>query len=120
MSPVARGIVLFAVVLLFGCGSARRSEPIVGRFVPATPQIARGEGAFDEHCHMCHSGGEASLGPALNNKPLPAFLLKLQVRHGLGAMPAFNEREISEEELDALVAYVQALREHGSSALATR
>jgi hypothetical protein len=35
---------------------------------------------------------------------------EVQVRHGLGTMPAFSEREISDGELDDLVAYVKALR----------
>jgi mono/diheme cytochrome c family protein len=100
-----------ALVLLTGC-SARRSEPISGPFVPATPVLAQGEIAFDEHCSRCHPGGEKGLAPAINNKPLPGFLMKFQVRHGLGAMPAFSEREIPPEELDALVKYLKALRRH--------
>ncbi|MDC4226474.1 MAG: cytochrome c [Candidatus Manganitrophus sp.] len=55
--------------------------------------------------------GEAGLGPALNNKPLPGWMIRFQVRHGLGAMPAFSEKEISDRELDDLViAYLKAFR----------
>jgi mono/diheme cytochrome c family protein len=40
------------------------------------------------HCHQCHPrGGDGGLRPALNNKPVPGFLVKCQVRLGLGAMP---------------------------------
>lgn len=100
-----------ALILLAGC-SARRSEPVAGPFVPSSPVVAQGEIAFDEHCSRCHPGGEKGLAPAINNKPLPGFLMKLQVRHGLGAMPAFSERELPPEELDALVKYLKALRRH--------
>jgi mono/diheme cytochrome c family protein len=53
------------------------------------------------------------LGPAINDKPLPGFLVRLQVRSGLGAMPAFSEQDISPEELHDLVLYLKALRRHG-------
>jgi mono/diheme cytochrome c family protein len=71
----------------------------------------RGEVVFMQHCHSCHPGGEAGLGPALNNKPLPGFLIRLQVRQGIGAMPRFSEDVISGTELDDLVAYMMALRD---------
>jgi mono/diheme cytochrome c family protein len=97
------------LILLAGC-SARRSEPIAGPFVPDSSMLARGEIAFDQHCSRCHPGGERGLAPAINNKPLPGFLMKLQVRHGAGAMPAFSERELPKDELDALVKYLKKLR----------
>jgi mono/diheme cytochrome c family protein len=65
------------------------------------------------HCQPCHPGGEAGLGPAINDKPLPGFLIRLQVRSGVGAMPAFSAEEISVDELAALTAYLKALRRHG-------
>ena len=71
---------------------------------------AKGQAAFMRHCNQCHTGGETSFAPALNNKPAPGFLIKLQVRQGLGAMPAFPESEISASELDAIVDYLMALR----------
>ena len=74
------------------------------------PALNPGRHVFAQHCHTCHPGGEAGLGPALNNKPLPRALIKFQVRHGLGAMPAFTEDHVSKAELDNLAAYVVALR----------
>ena len=58
------------------------------------------------------SGGAASLGPALNNKPLPDRLIRFQVRNGQGAMPAFSEDQFSNDELEALLAYLEALKQH--------
>jgi mono/diheme cytochrome c family protein len=99
-----------AASLISGCGSARRSEPIKGAVAINDPQVARGRLAFMAKCNYCHPGGEAGLGPALNDKPLPEFLIKTQIRVGLGAMPAFPPQEISDADVDAIVAYMKAIR----------
>ena len=106
-------VVIVLASLWSGCGSARRGEPIAGPMVIASPKIKQGQQAFMKHCHQCHPGGEAGLGPALNNKPLPQFLMRFQVRQGFGAMPAFSEQEINDEDLDHLLAYLKALKSHG-------
>ena len=108
---MTRRLLLVALVAIAaGCGSARRSEPLVGAFRPSSATVARGERVFMANCHQCHPGGEAGLGPAINNKPLPGALIRLQVREGLGAMPAFAANEISNADLDALLAYIRARR----------
>jgi mono/diheme cytochrome c family protein len=98
-----------ALLALTAC-SARRGEPIAGPLRDTSPAVLRGEVEFDQHCSYCHPGGENGLAPAINNKPLPGFLIKFQVRHGAGAMPAFSGRELPPEELDAIVRYLKALR----------
>jgi mono/diheme cytochrome c family protein len=110
MSPrVLCAIALFALTLS-GCSSARRGEPFTQRTLAGSSNVTRGEHVFFEHCHQCHTGGESALAPALNNKPLPGFMIRMQTRAGLGAMPAFPESKISDDELDDLVAYLKALR----------
>lgn len=94
------------------CSSQRRGEPVAAAFVPGTAMESAGERVFMRHCHECHPGGMRGLGPAINDKPLPEWLIKFQVRNGLGAMPAFDEGQIADAELDALAAYVIALRKH--------
>lgn len=114
-AAIRLGSALFGFALLcsqFAC-SARRSEPVAGPLPITTAQTEQGQKLFMLHCQQCHPGGEAGLGPALNNKPLPSFLITFQVRHGLGAMPAFSEEEITASQLDAIVAYLHALRSHG-------
>jgi mono/diheme cytochrome c family protein len=59
--------------------------------------------------------GEAGLGPAINNKPLPGFLIRFQVRRGIGAMPAFSPDEISPQELENLVLFLKELRHHSEN-----
>jgi mono/diheme cytochrome c family protein len=92
-----------------GCVTARHTEPAAAPMNFADPVLERGRQVFYRECHMCHPQGSAGLGPAINNKPLPSFLMKFQVRHGLGAMPSFNTDKISSEELDALIAYLKAM-----------
>jgi cytochrome c5 len=100
---------LVVIALSTACHSVRRGEPIVGP-MHLNSQQDRGRIVFQQRCHQCHPNGEAGLGPALNNKPAPVFLMKTQVRLGLGAMPRFGEHTISKSELDDLMTYVIALR----------
>jgi mono/diheme cytochrome c family protein len=101
---------IWAFFVLAGCGSPRRGPPITPPLRTADPVIDTGRQVFDRNCYPCHPGGAGGLGPALNNKPLPAFAIHTQVRHGLGAMPAFSEKQITPGQLDALIAYMKALR----------
>ena len=97
---------------LCACGTARRGEPFAGPLPVADPSVRHGQIVFMQHCHMCHPGGEGGLGPAINDKPLPGFLIKTQVRLGMGAMPEFSEDRIPSTDLDALVSYLSAMRHH--------
>lgn len=101
--------------LATGCGQARRSEPLMGPLVLAGDE-ERGRIAYMKYCHQCHPGGEAGLGPSLNDKALPTFLKRFQVRQGIGSMPSFSEEEISDEELDDIMEYLKALRNHEGGA----
>jgi mono/diheme cytochrome c family protein len=105
-----RALGSLAIGFLAGCGSPRRSEAIQGSLAFEDHDLARGRTVFAQKCHACHPGGEAGLGPSLNEKPLPEFLMRLQVRRGLGAMPSFSEREITGPDLDRLIAYSKARR----------
>jgi mono/diheme cytochrome c family protein len=102
---------LLLAPLWFGCATARRGEPLRGPMV-LDEKATRGQRVFANFCNGCHPGGEGGLGPALNNKPMPTFVTKFQVRHGLGAMPSFSESAISDAALDDLTAYLGRLRHH--------
>jgi mono/diheme cytochrome c family protein len=104
-------LIALAVSSCVACGSARRSEPLVGApRLNATQQ--HGQVLFHKFCHQCHPYGEAGLGPAINSTPVPMSAFRLQVRSGLGAMPAFSDAIIPDRDLDQLLAYVDALREY--------
>jgi len=104
------GLIVATIVFLSGCGSPLRDEPSTPPLRASEGQVAMGQRVFMQHCHQCHPGGSAGLAPAINNKPLPQWLMKFQVRHGLGAMPKFSGKHIRDDELDALVVYLTKLR----------
>lgn len=102
--------ILLLIALLAACGSARRTADMAVASPSVQARLAAGEQLFMDYCQQCHPGGTAGLGPALNNKPLPGFAIRLQVRLGLGVMPGFDKAVISPAELDQLVDYLKVLR----------
>jgi mono/diheme cytochrome c family protein len=106
--PIPLALAAILAATLVACGTARRQDPLIQ--AQASPQLATGQQVFMRACHQCHPRGEAGLGPALNNKYVPAFLIRTQIRMGLGAMPAFPESALSAEELDAVVRYIQFMQ----------
>jgi len=101
---------IVAAVAAAACGPSRLPPPAAAPAGVDTAAERRGELVYMRHCHSCHPGGAAGLGPSLNDKPLPKALVKAQVRRGLGAMPAFDAQRISDEDLEALGEYVVSLR----------
>ena len=110
----ARLLMLASVAFAFitGCLSARRGEPLHGPIQLSNVKAQHGQVVFMRNCQKCHPGGDAGLGPAINNKPLPKFLMKFQVRHGLGAMPSFSKDRIASADLDDLMAYIKQIRKY--------
>jgi len=104
-----------SVGVLCGCASARRDEPLVGALQLNDANLIAGQRVFMHNCYQCHPGGSAGLGPPLNDKPLPAFAIRTQVRKGIGAMPAFDPQMIPDADLDNVVAYLKTLRQHKAS-----
>jgi mono/diheme cytochrome c family protein len=113
MKRISTLLAAYVLLVLAGCGSARRDAPLSEPLNMKNPEVARGQIVFMQNCYQCHPGGSSGLGPALNNKPVPAFLIKTQVRQGLGAMPKFTKEQISAEDLDALAKYTLSLRRSG-------
>lgn len=110
----AIALLAIALLVLGACASARRTEPLASPIDTSDPAVARGQRIFFQHCHQCHPQGEGGLGPAIVNKPLPEFLMKFQVRHGLGTMPSFKSDKITSADLDALMQYLKVVRNNTS------
>lgn len=106
----AMNLLLGLLLFVLACGTAKRGEPHYAPVPVSEPALAAGEVVYNQYCQKCHPGGEAGLGPALNNKPAPGIAMRLQIRQGLGAMPAFKKSTISEEEMDNLIYYLKTLR----------
>ena len=107
---LALGSSLAAGCAVAGCGSPRRGLPVAEPIDFADADLAHGRRVFMNHCNQCHPGGTAGLAPAINNKPLPGWAMRAQVRQGLGSMPAFSAAIVSDEELDDLIAYLNYLQ----------
>jgi mono/diheme cytochrome c family protein len=112
MTPRSKCVIALIVAVVTACGSAHRDEPVTPPFIAANEMVAQGEAVFKQHCDYCHPGGAAGLGPALNNKPAPRFAIRYQVRHGLGAMPAFDGSELTDAQVRSVAEYLRALRGH--------
>jgi mono/diheme cytochrome c family protein len=112
MKNLRRAIFIFlaAAILAAGCASARRDEPFTPPLNPVDPRVALGQRVFAAHCDECHVGGAGGYGPSLNDKLLPAWYIRMRVRAGLGAMPPFDKDQITDDQLDAVAFYIQALR----------
>ncbi len=87
--------------------------------VPPLPgsEQAAGEGGLDGAglyeklaCAGCHGpNGEGGVGPALNQAELPAEELAGIMRNGIGIMNGYGVDVMSDQELDVIVQYVQAI-----------
>ncbi len=106
-------VLLGVGAIALACAEERKSEPLVGEIELST-QEKRGREHFMRLCNECHPGGESGVGPALNDKRLPAAAIRAQVRNGFGDMPAFDDSALADEELDDLIAFLEAVREHGN------
>lgn len=100
-------LLLAAIAILAGCASPESpragEEPVM-----AGGSVERGRQLFERHCFKCHLHGGGGLAPAF--VPLPRFLMRFQIRHGMGAMPAFGEEQLSDQEVEAILDYIVAQR----------
>jgi mono/diheme cytochrome c family protein len=99
-----------AIVAVAACGSARRGVPLNGPIQHSADGF-HGKILFMHNCNQCHPGGDAAVGPAINNKWIPDAVMKLQIRKGvLGSMPAFSDKELSDQDVDHILIYLNELR----------
>ena len=97
---------IFLIVIISGCTKqlmpqAEETRPVLSE------KALHGQTVFMQRCNRCHPEGMAGLGPSLINKPLPGFIIRFQVRNGLGAMPSFNKNILAKKDLDDVVAYLK-------------
>ena len=91
-------LVAALVALVAGCSSGGSPPP-----APAgDAQLSQGREVYADHCARCHgSGGAGGAGPRLAGTEIDLGV----VRSGRRGMPAFGQR-LSDEELDAVAAYI--------------
>jgi mono/diheme cytochrome c family protein len=100
---------LALVCLVVACGAEHRGEPQSAEVIPATRSELHGKRLFQKFCYQCHPGGSQGLGPALNDKPLPAAAIRTQIRAGVGAMPSFGKDWLTDQQVAEIADYVTTL-----------
>jgi mono/diheme cytochrome c family protein len=95
------------------CAGPSPDTTVIDPIELATAEEKHGEVLFMRFCHSCHPDGEAGLGPSIHGTPAPSFLQRAQVRAGMGEMPAFHDDLISDEDLDAIIAYLNTADDQG-------
>ncbi len=99
---------VFYILLILFAGCSQKVVPPGERGIPLRSAAAvRGQELFMKNCYRCHPGGMGGVGPSIVNKPLPGFLIKFQVRNGLGAMPSFKKSQLSKEDVKDIVKYLK-------------
>jgi mono/diheme cytochrome c family protein len=111
MRLVSLPLVLALLVASAGCGAKDQTPRDATRYdYPiGSTDVARGEAVFMENCNGCHPGGQAGYGPALVDHPEPVAEVRMMVREGKGRMPSFGADKISDDDLEALLAYVDGI-----------
>lgn len=104
-------LILFFMVRLSSCSTPKTVPPSEVVQMP-TEELQKGRILFNNHCATCHPEAKAGLGPSIINKPLPEFLIRFQIRNGIGVMPAFNEEALNDDEVEKIAEYLVYLRKN--------
>lgn len=107
-----------AVAILAACGGGAETpegEASSGGDVAlyegevASTDVAGGAEQFESFCGDCHPDGEEDVGPSLIAHPHTAAELRKQVREGSGKMRPTSVARLSDENLEAMLAYLQTI-----------
>lgn len=103
------GLACVAALAALGLATAGCDAIAHATSTPRSP-----EQVYASTCGYCHGH---NVGPIILGENIPAETVTAFVRKGQGAMPAFRQTEISDQELKALSDWIEASRanpkEHG-------
>lgn len=110
---MGRNLVFLMIIFMIssGCSSSKKEAYTVKPLAATSQEVEEGKVLFHKHCNSCHPDGTAGLGAPIVTTPIPGFAIRFQIRNGLGKMPAFSEKVISDGEVDKIIEYIQALRD---------
>jgi cytochrome c5 len=104
-------------LVLYGCGGT--SQPSAGKTAGgeatqyegpiASTDSAHGKELFGTFCDDCHPNGESDVGPSLIETPHTPARIRQQIREGSGKMPPFTEKKLSNDDVEALLAYLATI-----------
>jgi mono/diheme cytochrome c family protein len=117
-----RGILGACVVLAMGS-----ADPLAAQTPADEATMQRGAAVYQGWCAPCHSGGRGNPGTAAlaakyknRQPPLPSVLaertdltpqsIRFFVRQGVSVMAPFRKTEITDADLDAMIAYLTRAR----------
>ncbi len=95
------------------------AAPLRGQAEPT--QIERGQAVYQKWCSTCHGPGQHTPGtmalavkyqgklpPLLEQRAdLNSTVLQLFIRNGISVMPTFRQTEISDQDIEAIAAYLK-------------
>jgi mono/diheme cytochrome c family protein len=110
---VVFSLFMLSMLSMIGCAGPGSDQTVLKPIELASAEEKEGQVLFMKFCHSCHPDGEAGLGPSIHAMPAPNFLQRTQVRAGMGEMPAFHDDKISDEQLDAIIAYLNTADDQG-------
>jgi mono/diheme cytochrome c family protein len=118
MNGVVGALVALSGLTLSACGGGA-AEPGGGEATSggeagyegpiASTDAAHGKELFDTNCGDCHPGGESDVGPSLIAEPHTAPRIRQQIREGSGKMRPFSEKRLSNEDMEAVLAYLASI-----------
>jgi mono/diheme cytochrome c family protein len=106
---LAVAVVVCMFVLQMGC--ATTSQDLSSLSPQELQQVKEGKEIFNKNCDRCHPGGGAGVGPSLKASNLLSFSMRFKARHSSGAMPAFSQGMLTDEQLNSVVAYIKTLKD---------
>ena len=107
---IYRILIPLLIFLITSCCSAPKRKPVAEAVSMPTEELENGRMLFNGYCGTCHPGGMSGVGPAIINKPLPASLIRFQIRNGLGVMPAFDNEVLTDKQVEHIAEYLVYLR----------
>lgn len=95
-----------------------REAPIGPVEGPLSASAESGKNTYGSFCNACHPGGAAGIGPKVYgadfNKRFGTDSALVEItRTGKGSMPGFSSGQISDSQMQDLIAYIRALKEPG-------
>lgn len=75
----------------------------------ASTDVAHGKELFSANCDDCHPGGEEDVGPSLIAEPHTPARIRQQIREGSGKMRPFSEKRLSNDDVEAILAYLASI-----------
>ena len=75
----------------------------------ASTDVAHGKEVFGTFCDDCHPDGGEDVGPSLIADPHSPAQLRKQIREGSGKMRPFSEKRLSNDDMEAILAWLASV-----------